>query len=85
MSGIHMGSRASARSVGRYDPEGDLVGVSFTDENGNVIYLNIDRKSALFLLDSLSDSLTGYRDVCQKLKSSGIPRSDGSPEEGHVQ
>lgn len=85
MSGSHMGARVSARSVGRYDPATDRVGISFDMESGEVLRLVIDRKSANFLMECLAGSLNGYADLCQKLRSSGIPSPEGLPKDGQLQ
>lgn len=64
MSDIHMGTTVAAQSVGRYDEAADLLGVSFTKDDGEVIHLNLSRESAQFLLDglltNLPDALDGH-------------------------
>jgi len=61
MSEIHMGTTVTAQSVGRYDEAADLLGVSFTKDDGEVIHLNLSRETAQFLLGGLHDALSGMK------------------------
>ena len=83
MSGAHVGQPTIWRSTGVVR-EGK-IGVSFESEEGEILRLVLPVDCARIVAETLFEALGKPQHLSHSPRSSGMPRLDGSPNEGQSQ